>query len=113
MVRVYTKKKDKPPPTDGEIVAALLLIKTSGKSLREVALIISGIPKSTLCDYSKRFPDFSNLTPDIKIKPKFHHLQVLKPTHEQELADYLIRTPKSHGLTPPKAETSRVLLCCF
>ena len=44
MVRVDTKKKDKPPPTDGEIVAALLLIKTSGKSLREVS-VISGIPK--------------------------------------------------------------------
>jgi hypothetical protein len=77
------------------------LIKTSGKSLREVA-VISGIPKSTLCDYSKRFPDFLNLTPDIKIKPTFHHLQVLKPTHEQELTDYLNRTPKSHGLTPQK-----------
>lgn len=36
MVRTYKKKKDKPPPTDAEIVSALVLLKTSGKSLREV-----------------------------------------------------------------------------
>ncbi len=54
MVRVYKKKKDK--PTDAEIVAALILIKTSGKSLIEVA-VTSGIPKSTLYGYSKRLPD--------------------------------------------------------
>jgi hypothetical protein len=78
------------------------LIKTSGKSLREVA-VTSGIPTSTLCDYSKRFPDFSNLPPDTKIKPTFHHLQVLKPTHEKELTDYLIASQlRSHGLTPKK-----------
>jgi hypothetical protein len=57
MVCVYTKKKDKPPPTDGEIVSALLLIKTSNKSFKEVA-VISGIPKITICDYSKGFQTF-------------------------------------------------------
>ena len=108
MVRVYKKKTDKPPPTDAKIVAALVLIKTGGKSLREVA-VTSGIPKTTLYDYSKRFPDCSNLPPDTKIKPTFNHLQVLKPTHEQEFTDYLIESQlRSYGLTPKKLK-----LCCF
>nr|CAH0112016.1 unnamed protein product [Daphnia galeata] len=71
MVCVYTKKKDKPPPTDG---------------------VVNHLKKLL-------FPDFSNLTPDIKIKPTFHHLQVLKPTHEQKLIESQLR---SHGLTPKK-----------
>ena len=49
------------------------------------------------------FQTFSNLPPDTKIKPTFHHLQVLKPTHDQELTDYLIESQlRSHGWTPKK-----------
>ncbi|KAK4006254.1 hypothetical protein OUZ56_011410 [Daphnia magna] len=87
MVRTYKKKKDKPPPTDAEIVSALVLLKTSGKSLREVAVT----------------SDCSNLQPETKIKPTFHHLPVLTPTQEQELTDNLIESrQRRHGLTPKK-----------
>ena len=99
MVRNYKKKKEKPPPTDIQIIGALVTLKISGKSFREVALT-SGIPKATLHNYAKRFKDCSNLPPDTKIKPTFYHLQVLIPTREQELTDYLIESQlRSHGLT--------------
>ncbi len=80
MVRTYKRKKNKPPPSDKEIIEALVSVKTSGKSLREVSLT-SGIPKATLHHYAKRFKESSNIPPDTKIKPTFHHLQVLTPTH--------------------------------
>ena len=100
MVRNYQKKKSNPPPSDTQICEALELKTTSGQSFRKVAEI-SGIPKSTLQTYSKRFEDCSSLPPDTKIKPTFHHLQVLSPTHEQQLEDYLIEAQlRSHGISP-------------
>jgi len=102
MVREYKRVKEKPPPTDPEILEALAVIKTSGKSIREVALS-SGIPRTTLTRYANRLKDCSHLPPDTKIKPSFHHLQVLSPKHEQELTDYLIESQmRSHGLSPTK-----------
>jgi len=102
MVRVYKRLKEKPPPTNKEILDALTMIKISGKSFREVALL-SGIPTTTLHYYAKRVKDSSNVSPNTKIKPSFHHLQVLSPTHEKELTDYLIESQqRSHGLSPTK-----------
>lgn len=102
MVRNYKNSKDKTPPSDTEIIAALGMIETSGKSLRAIAAS-SGIPKSTLHNYKKRLKNYCNLPPDTKVKPTFHHLQVLTPSHEQELTDYLIESQlRSHGLNPSK-----------
>jgi hypothetical protein len=44
MVLVHKRLKEKPPPTDKKILDALTMIKISGKSYRDVALL-SGIPK--------------------------------------------------------------------
>lgn len=102
MVHEYKSLKKKPPPTDGEILEALAIIKNGGKSIRQVALS-SGIPKTTLTRYANRLKDCSNIPPDTQIKPSFNNLQVLSPKHEQELKDYLIESQlRSHGLSPTR-----------
>jgi hypothetical protein len=80
---------------------ALTMIKISGKSFREVALL-SGIP-TTLPYCAKPLKDLSNVSPNTKIKQSFHQLQVLSLTHEKKLQDYLIESQqRSHGLSPTK-----------
>ncbi len=61
------------------------------------------MPFCPVLPHRRGFFGQTNLPPDTKIKPTFHHLQVLKPTHGQELRDYFLFFPlRSHGLTPKK-----------
>jgi len=96
MVRHYKRKNEK--TTDAQLRDALNLCRI--QSLRQVEEL-TGIPKSTLAVAYKQFKNLLPLPPDTAIKPTHHHLQVLKPQHEQELAVYLIEAQViSHGLTP-------------
>ena len=96
MVRHYKRKNEK--TTDAQLRDALNLCRI--QSLRQVAEL-TGIPKSTLSVAYKQFKNLLPLPPDTAIKPTHHHLQVLKPQHEQELAGYLIEAQViSHSLTP-------------
>ena len=94
MVRNYQRKNGSESLTEDQVKAVVISKQTSGLTFRKAAQ--KGLSKSSLHRLSKKI-DLNLCT----FKRSAHSRQVLSPSQETELADYLIFSQKlNHGLVP-------------